>query len=782
MQFRLKLFLAMLFSLLAILSVMSLYFLEMGLQGVKANYATSLKDYSELVSQSFQMMEREHKVRAERTLKHVRTLPIDSLRKPTLKALSELFGLSYLAVIGKNGVFQHDTGPTEVPQNDKTLFDFCPGYRDLFQNPQKIESTPVIISHPDRTPYMFFLARHQEGTHLVEIGQHLSYISSLLASTLESRKDVARIGFFTASGDLLGKLSRTEFAKSDAQSERLTDVKEGFVWSARSVVLTLKVPTIHKDCCECRVKNLADAQGNYFYYLQIESQLSQLQALEKSTQNFVVTGFAAGALICFVISYLLARTLSLRMNSLRAVVAKTKGGEHPDLSRLGNGVDEISSLARAFESLLIRLRAYEKEQVFLKEQAVLASVMQALAHDLRRPFSMFKMTADCVAEMEDPTEIKNTLQDAMPDILRSMNTVNLLIQDVLEVGTDTKLDLKSTNPINLVQCSLIEVFQAYPECVVDIDSEFSFTREVRADHSKMGRVVANILTNAIQAMKFRGKIWIKITDFDEEKRPQVKFSVRNEGSFIEPENIAQIFDAFFTSGKKGGTGLGLAISKKIIEAHGGKIWCRSEKNESQLNGFVEFSFTLNASEKVVELNNALILSNSSEILSASKALRKKPQSDENILETTQIELTIEDEIFALCQGLSKKHRIVVTDDESLYRKALKSLVTRSELLSEYFEVVEAQTSAECTTQVLECRPILVILDFDLGPHSLNGVETQTQLRESGYTGIICIHSNRFPSEDLRPAFDEGANTVVPKPMSRIHFLKVLKDALQKSQS
>jgi signal transduction histidine kinase len=60
---------------------------------------------------------------------------------------------------------------------------------------------------------------------------------------------------------------------------------------------------------------------------------------------------------------------------------------------------------------------------------------------------------------------------------------------------------------------------------------------------------------------------------------QVLFSIQDNGEGIPREDLPRIFERFYKSKrpKKGaGTGLGLSISKHLIEAHGGKIWAKSQ--------------------------------------------------------------------------------------------------------------------------------------------------------------------------------------------------------------
>ena len=57
----------------------------------------------------------------------------------------------------------------------------------------------------------------------------------------------------------------------------------------------------------------------------------------------------------------------------------------------------------------------------------------------------------------------------------------------------------------------------------------------------------------------------------------IEFCVGNSDSYIPPEDLGKIFEAFYTKGKEQGTGLGLAIAKMVVEAHGGSIRCQSSK-------------------------------------------------------------------------------------------------------------------------------------------------------------------------------------------------------------
>lgn len=75
-------------------------------------------------------------------------------------------------------------------------------------------------------------------------------------------------------------------------------------------------------------------------------------------------------------------------------------------------------------------------------------------------------------------------------------------------------------------------------------------------------------------------------------KDEVKVEVIDTGIGIPPEELPRLFNDFFRGSNVGakGTGLGLSISKRIIEAHGGKIWAESPAPETGQGS--KFTFTL----------------------------------------------------------------------------------------------------------------------------------------------------------------------------------------------
>lgn len=95
---------------------------------------------------------------------------------------------------------------------------------------------------------------------------------------------------------------------------------------------------------------------------------------------------------------------------------------------------------------------------------------------------------------------------------------------------------------------------------------------------ELSQVWTNIINNALQAADNKCKIWIDYTEENEMHR----ICISNDGPAIPSEIVPKIFDAFFSTKKRGeGTGLGLNIVKKIIEKHQGKIECHSDEKKTR---------------------------------------------------------------------------------------------------------------------------------------------------------------------------------------------------------
>jgi signal transduction histidine kinase len=91
------------------------------------------------------------------------------------------------------------------------------------------------------------------------------------------------------------------------------------------------------------------------------------------------------------------------------------------------------------------------------------------------------------------------------------------------------------------------------------------------DPTMMKRILANLITNALQAMPDGGKLTVTANM----KQDEVHINVEDTGQGIPDENRAKVFKPLFSTKAKG-QGFGLAVVKRLVEAHNGTIAFSSE--------------------------------------------------------------------------------------------------------------------------------------------------------------------------------------------------------------
>ena len=121
---------------------------------------------------------------------------------------------------------------------------------------------------------------------------------------------------------------------------------------------------------------------------------------------------------------------------------------------------------------------------------------------------------------------------------------------------------------------------------------------VRGDRDRLAQVINNLISNAARFAR-SGSISVTVRAASHPSSPDqgegkdwVELSVSDEGPGIEEELLPRLFDKFVSKSSKG-PGLGLYISKKIVEAHGGRIWALNNKGRG-----ATFTFSLPLAARV----------------------------------------------------------------------------------------------------------------------------------------------------------------------------------------
>jgi signal transduction histidine kinase len=224
---------------------------------------------------------------------------------------------------------------------------------------------------------------------------------------------------------------------------------------------------------------------------------------------------------------------------------------------------DISDLKRLNE---LNLRAQRLEAV--------AALSASLAHEIRNPLASIRSSVEQLARSAHADEDDRYLAQL---IVRESDRLSRLLSEFLDFA---RVRAAEFVPVDLqaVVTAAARLVREHPDCRADIEIRVQGSRTVLdGDEDLLHRVVANLLLNAVQAVKGPGLVNVNTRPAKAGDLPggctieqPVCLEVRDNGPGIPAELRERLFEPFVT-GRSGGSGLGLAIVQRAVEAHRGLV-------------------------------------------------------------------------------------------------------------------------------------------------------------------------------------------------------------------
>ncbi len=291
--------------------------------------------------------------------------------------------------------------------------------------------------------------------------------------------------------------------------------------------------------------------------------------------------FAGG--IAVALGTFFASALAERVARLRAATQAIETGNLAARVPVGGG-DEIGALARSFNQMAERLEIADRKQ---KELELLRRDLVAWAgHDLRTPLSSIRLLVEALADgvVDDPP----TVQQYLLQTKKQVGHLSSLIDDLFQVSQldagGIPLHAEAASISDLISDTLESFSSLAAQKGVQLDgSAAAGVDPVRMDVQQMGRVLNNLVSNALRYTPSGGQVSICAAP----EPGSVQVVVRDTGSGIDPADLPHIFERFYRGEKSrspagGGAGLGLAIARGIVEAHGGSLQVASAPGQGAL--------------------------------------------------------------------------------------------------------------------------------------------------------------------------------------------------------
>lgn len=240
-------------------------------------------------------------------------------------------------------------------------------------------------------------------------------------------------------------------------------------------------------------------------------------------------------------------------------------------------------------------RRREAEEASVRKTRFLAAV----SHDIRTPANAISLLAELVRRTASTPAMVGDIPELAQELHSSAVSLVNLLSDVLDVARfdSDKIDLQESE-FPLAALLADEQRQLLPLArQKGLALEFNAPSDsfmLRTDRIKLGRVLGNLIGNAI---KFTEKGEIRI-DAHRNGDNAVQVNISDTGIGIAPEHLSHIFDEFFQlrnpeRDRAKGSGLGLTICKRLVDAMGGTLNVQSAPGQGST-----FTLTLPASTMV----------------------------------------------------------------------------------------------------------------------------------------------------------------------------------------
>jgi signal transduction histidine kinase len=209
--------------------------------------------------------------------------------------------------------------------------------------------------------------------------------------------------------------------------------------------------------------------------------------------------------------------------------------------------------------------------------------------------SVGRMAATVAHEINNPLEaVTNLVFLAKISSVREdvRNYLDAIEEEVIRISHITKQTLgfyrESTVPsairIGSMLDAIVAIFSSRARNRrIEICSEVRYDPEIYAVAGEIRQVIANLLSNSIDAVNSGGAIRIRVSaaSLNNQSAKGVRITVADSGPGIPPSVRSKLFEPFFTTKKDVGTGLGLWVCKNIVERHHGSIRLKSNTNSGQ---------------------------------------------------------------------------------------------------------------------------------------------------------------------------------------------------------
>lgn len=430
--------------------------------------------------------------------------------------------------------------------------------------------------------------------------------------------------------------------------------------------------------------------------------------------------------------------------------------------------------------LYLEEKEHEQKEEYHQEQL---RFFTNVSHDFRTPLSLIMAAFDNVKPQIEGNKYKETIEN---NVKRLLHLVNELLDFRALQNGKMRLKPEKNNWNEVIRMNAADFFEYASQKGIQFSCRLDehIPSALYFDPKVMEKILLNLLNNAFKYTSDGG--FVTVTTLNEinsfcsshensytDKRESldkahlesgvhgVSLVISDSGIGISDASISKVFERYYrvndTTGEQHiGSGIGLALVKSLVGLHGGNITIYSERNKG-----TDIVVTFYLKDSTTEDTREIIASATSVTNEPDVSLDSSPDKVENLMEVSLAPQ--QPEVVTPVAGhphfISKKLVLLVEDNDEL-----RELI--AEMLSEYYEVLEAENGAVALKILEDENPELILTDIMMPV--MNGTALCRSVKENLETSHIPVVMLTAKSgiENQIEGMETGADAYIEKPVNK----------------
>jgi signal transduction histidine kinase len=309
-------------------------------------------------------------------------------------------------------------------------------------------------------------------------------------------------------------------------------------------------------------------------------------------RNGLMAALVVTLLVATLVSYGVARTMTRPLAAITTAMRET--ATTGDLTRKVSlksrpwDDEDARLLASTFNTMTESIDRFQKDAAQKERLSALGRLSTVIAHEIRNPLMIIK---SCLPSLQRDTVSASDWREAVADIEEETSRLNRVVTEVLDFARPIRFELAEADVNDVCRASAAAAWAGTTSVGIALDLDAAIP-PLLTDAERLRTALVNLLANARHAVEavalartgtegpaFRLQADDPgVTLRTRRDGASVIISIKDRGIGIAPDDMAHIFDPYFTT-RRAGTGLGLPIAKNIVEALGGSLTAASRPGQ-----------------------------------------------------------------------------------------------------------------------------------------------------------------------------------------------------------